>query len=89
MQEAGWISGDRFGEFGGAEGRFALGEKLLRWAKAAAAMHVLESAYLKESRGCCAETGEGVTVEERVALLDASDRAIRARVKRMVFGAVR
>ena len=84
MQEARWRGEDRHGESGmGAGGFGALGASLLRWAQGCASMHAL----MAGSRGSCAE--EGVTIAERMALLDESDRAVRARARRMLFGGMR
>ncbi len=90
MQDARRRSEDRFEQEGVTIGEVgALGGLLLRWARGAAVVHALESAHVSSSRGGCAAVGEGVTVEERMALLDGSDRAVRARARWMIFGAVR
>lgn len=90
MQDARWRSEDRFGHMGVKFVELgALGGLLVRWARGAATIHALESARIAGMRGGCAASGDGVTVEERMALLDASDRAVRARARRLIFGAVR
>lgn len=84
MQDARWTGEDRRGNSGFG----SLGATLLRWARRAASLHAQGFAEDADSRGSCA-ADEGVTIAERMALLDESDRVVRARAWRLLFGGMR